>query len=208
MARAKVEGATLSYDYSLKGDGSAVATIDLDKAFGAIGGYSNFPQNLKDCVFFSLKTAMRNASAGKLDTEENAVLALAAGKKRAEAIEAGKWQAAREASEPGERITILDKALAEVLGCSEEDAHQQVLLQITAALEEAKIDPDVEPSTPDEKKARNKIVRETRRALRESAEVAEVADRMELEAKQAELERKAKARQGTTAKSLNDILPK
>ena len=91
MGRAIIAENVMNYDYSLKNDLSAVVKIDLEKAFK----WSTLAENIRAAVGFALKTAMRNASAGKMDTEEAAATAATA-RCRSSAMQTG-WRSATRA---------------------------------------------------------------------------------------------------------------
>ena len=170
--------------------GEHVSTVDLNEAFQ---GYENFADNVKSALQFAVKTASRNATAGKLASEEAVKEAIEAVKTRHATWLGHGWAARREASgEP--RSSMLAQALAELSGgqVSAEEVAEGIDKMVEAACDEAGLD---QASEEKEDKAKIRAIRtEINKKFRAKPEVAAKIKQLELaklQAQTAEAERKA-----------------
>lgn len=150
-------------------DSDRAVSVDLNQAFG----FNALTDAAKACITFSVKTAMRNCTAGKMSTPEGVVEAYEALKTRAETWLKGIWTARRE-SEAEPRSSLLARALAQVQGCEPSEAAEFINSMIDAALQSAGIDPeaDGESLSDDEKKAKRKVQSSIRKEISDDPGVA------------------------------------
>ena len=193
--RFAIENDTASY---LVADGMN-ASLDLNKAFS---GWSSFSENVKAALIFSLKTALRNATAGKMDTDAAKKEAFDSVKKRCAALESGVWAARREGSGGESRESVLARALAIIMETEVSAAIAFIDDLVEKTLEENGIDAGAEDSTlsEEEKTKKAKLIRATKKAISDDPAVAlkmATIKREDLIAKEAEL---AKAAEGKTSK--------
>lgn len=173
------------FSYQIEGHDAAV--LDASGVIAALDGAAWAQQAL----YFALKTAARNATAGLMDKEPaEAAKRVSA---RLKAWSEGKWQAASERTgEP--RESLLARAVAEALGLEVADAAEQISAAIAAAQEEGGVDPESEDK---EVKAKaNKIARDIRDQLRDDSAVLPIYTRMQKE----ELDKRAAAKGGEGSK--------
>lgn len=165
--RFNIEGNTASYNVAE----GMTATLDLSKAFpGVMDGAAT----IKAAVIFALKTALRNATAGKMETPEDIKLAFDSVVKRCKALENGVWAAQREGAS---RESVLARALAYVMGTEVSEAVAFIDDMVAKTLEENGIDPEAEDSTLTEEEKTNKA-KWTRAVHKSIAEDGPVAIRM------------------------------
>lgn len=164
------------FTHDITGDGTMVASLDLNAVFPSIisaGGVA------VEALQFAVKTASRNATAGLLDSTKPAFNPAEAFKRvqaRMTAWAGGKWLAASESSgEP--RTSLLARAVAEVMGITAEQAAEDITAAIDAALDEANLSKDEESDKAQVRKIGNAI----RGAIREADDVKVVYARMKAE---------------------------
>lgn len=165
--RFNIEGTTASYNV----DAGMTASLDLSKAFP---GWAQFPKNVCDALIFSLKTALRNATAGKMETEADKKEAFDSVKKRCVALEAGIWAARREGTGGESRESVLARALAEVMKTTTAEAVAFIDEMVSKTLEENGIDPeaDAESLSEEEKTKKAQVARAVRKSIAEDGAVA------------------------------------
>lgn len=149
--------------------GTEVCSVDLDAAFP---GYSEFADNVKSALQFAIKTASRNATAGKLQSAEAVKEAIEAVKTRHATWLNHGWAARREASgEP--RSSMLAQALAELSNgeFTAEEMAENIDKMVEAACDEAGLDQNSEEK---EDKAKIRTIRSAiNKKFRSMPEVAE-----------------------------------
>jgi hypothetical protein len=166
--RFNIAGSTASYQVA---DGM-IASLDLAKAFPGV--MESPSATIREAVIFALKTALRNATAGKMETPEQIKEAFDSVKKRCSALEAGVWAARREGGGGESRESVLARALAAVMGKTTSEAVALIDELVAKALEENGIDPDAEAETlsDEEKTKKAKIERAAKKSIAEDAAVA------------------------------------
>ena len=181
------DGTTLSYTIA---DGM-VATANLGAALAN-------PEFVKAALTFSLKTAARNATAGKM--EDALAEAFEAVKTRFESWSKGVWTARRE-SDAESVSSMLTRAFAAAMQCSEKDAAAYINDKIEGKMEDAGIDPDASADDLDEtaKKTKAKIGRDTRKAISEDPAVALALAQVKLADQTAKLAKVAEGVKGKTS---------
>ena len=164
------------FTHDITGDGSMVAKFDLAAAFPAIvsaGGVQ------LDALYFAVKTASRNATAGLLSADKPAYNPAEAFKRvqaRMEVWAKGVWQAVSESS--GEaRTSLLARAVAEAMGITPEQAAEDISSVIDAALDEANLDKEDESN----KAAVRKISTTIRNTLKSDIAVERIYKRLQVE---------------------------
>jgi hypothetical protein len=174
MAKMKLENNVFMHD--IMGDGTMVAKLDVGAVFPAIvsaGGVA------KDALFFAIKTASRNATAGLLSSDKPAYNPAEAFKRvqaRMDAWAKGVWQASSESSgEP--RTSLLARAVAEAMGRTPEEAAEDISAVIDAALDEASLDKEDET----QKAAVRKISTAIRNQLKSDIAVERIYKRLQRE---------------------------
>lgn len=170
--------------------GEHESIVDLNQAFP---GYETFADNVKSALQFAIKTASRNATAGKLQSAEAVKEAIEAVKTRHATWLAHGWAARREASgEP--RSSMLAQALAELSdgAFTAEEVAENIDKMVEAACDEAGIDPASEEK---EDKVKIRAIRtEVNKKFRSMPQVAAKIKELELaklQAQTAEAQRKA-----------------
>lgn len=166
--RFNISGNTASYQVA---DGM-VASLDLAKAFPGV--LESAHATIREAVIFALKTALRNATAGKMETAEQIKEAFDSVKKRCAALEAGTWAARREGGGGESRESVLARALAAVMGTTTAEAVAFIDEMVAKTLEENGIDPDAEAETlsEDEKTKKAQFARAVRKSIAEDSAVA------------------------------------
>lgn len=179
------EGNTFSHQI-----GEHVSVVDLDQAFP---GYSEFAENVKSALQFAIKTASRNATAGKLQSAEAVKEAIEAVKTRHATWLNHGWAARREASgEP--RSSMLAQALAELSGgaFTAEEIAENIDKMVEQACDAAGVD---QASEEKEDKAKIRAIRtEITKSFKAKPQVAAKIKELELaklQAQTAEAQRKA-----------------
>lgn len=159
------------FQHDLQGDGSMVAELDVKSV---VPGFDELPNHVKAMLHFAIKTGSRNATAGLLKTEP--AKALERVKARYDSWIAGTWRAASEgAGEP--RSSLLIKAIAEVMGESEEWAQEKFSEILDAKIDEANLSRDEES----DKKAIAKIRSDLRKDFEKADDIAVVLARLRAE---------------------------
>jgi hypothetical protein len=162
MAKAKLEGSQFSYEVSPE----QVASCSLNALFP---DFEALPEAGQKAIFFSLKTAARNATSGKMSTPELIADAFSAVSKRLASWAKGEWQAAREGGAAGESQTsVLVRAISRALGLTPEEAQELVSEAIEEALDTAGLDKDSEE--PEEKKKVRTVASSIRASLKGKVE--------------------------------------
>ena len=167
-----------TFEHDLLGDGAMVAAMDVNSV---IPGFTNMPEHVKQILHFAIKTASRNATAGLLKTEPEKAFQRV--QERMKAWQGGTWRSAAEgAGEP--RSSLLIKALAEVMGESEDWAQEKFSEILEAKIDEAQLSRDED----NDKKAIAKIRSDLRKDFEKADDVAKVLARLRAEeaAKRAE----------------------
>ena len=199
MAKMNFEGTMFTHDVT--GDGSRVASLDLEAAFP---GYEKFPEVLKSALQFAVKTASRNATAGMLSAEKAGYDPDTAFKRVQERFAAwvgGKWAAVAEGGTTGEsRVSLLSRAVAEAMGIEVTEAVALINEALQAAYDEAGVDPAEESDKANVRKIGNHI----RASLKEDPAVAVIYARLQAEesAKRAEEAASAQAGKASGLKAL------
>lgn len=181
------------FTHDIKGDGTMVAKFDVTAAFPAVvaaGGVA------LDALYFAIKTASRNATAGLLTEDKPAYNPAEAFKRvqaRMEAWAKGQWQASSESS--GEaRTSLLARAVAEAMGITPDQAAEEISAVIDLALDEASLDKEDESQKAQVRKISNKI----RADLKDDAAVKVIYTRLQRE--DAEKREKETAKAGGESK--------
>jgi hypothetical protein len=178
MAKAKLEGTSFSYEVE-EGTQYSASLLAL------FPQWEQLTEAGRKVIGFALRTAARNATAGRMGTAEDRKLAAEAVKTRLAAWAAGEWQAAREGGAAGEsQASVLVRALARALSVSVGEAQEQVTLAIGEALEAAGLDAETED--PEEKKKVRSTANAVRKAFRDA--VAGTAAQIEEEDKRKKAE--------------------
>ena len=147
------------------------ASLHVEKAFP---GFTAGAETVKQAIIFALKTALRNATAGKMDTAEEIKEAFNSVEKRCAALEGGVWAARREGSGGESRESVLARALAGVMGTTTTDAVAFIDDMVSKALEENGIDPeaDAESLSEEEKTKKAEVARTVRKEISKDGAVA------------------------------------
>lgn len=166
--RFNITGNTASYQVA---DGM-VASLDMTKAFPGV--LESASATIREAVVFALKTALRNATAGKMETAEAIKEAFDSVKKRCAALEAGVWAARREGGGGESRESVLARALAIVKGVTTAEAVAFIDELVGKTLEDNGIDPDAEGETlsDEEKTKKAQLTRAVKKAIAEDPGVA------------------------------------
>jgi hypothetical protein len=160
MAKAKLEGTTFAYEVT-EGKTFSASLLAL------FPEWEQLSEAGRKVIAFALKTAARNATAGKMGDEDGIVEACEAVKTRLEAWARGEWQAARESGAAGEsQASVLVRALARALGCTTSEAQEQITSAIAEALETASLDAETED--PEEKKRVRAVANAVRKAFKDA----------------------------------------
>lgn len=146
------------------------ATLDMTKAFPNLAAQAT---TIKEAVVFALKTALRNATAGKMETAELVAEAFDAVKKRCAALESGVWASRREGSGGESRQSVLARALAAVMNVEVAAAVAFIDEQVSADLEANGIDPEAadDDLSEAEKTKKSEITRKIRKEISSDAGV-------------------------------------
>jgi hypothetical protein len=162
MAKATLNGSQFSYEVAE----GMTASCALNALFP---GFENLPEAGRKAIFFSLKTAARNATSGKMSTPELIAEAFTAVSKRLASWAKGEWQAAREGGAAGESQTsVLVRAISRALGLTPEEAQELVSETIEEALDAAGLDRDSED--PEDKKKVRAVASSIRASLKAKVE--------------------------------------
>lgn len=193
--RFNVNGSSASYNVAE----GMTATLDLEKAFP---GFAGFPQTVAQAVIFALKTALRNATAGKMETPEAVKEAFDSVQKRCKALESGIWAARREGAGGESRESVLARALAAVMGTTTAEAVAFIDEMVAKSLEENGIDAeaDAESLSDEEKTKKAQIGRAVRKAIAEDGAVAIKVATLKAEDAMKKAEEAEKANAGKTSK--------
>ena len=191
MARFKVENGMASYQIS---DDLIVGGLDLEKVYG----FSKLNEVVQKTILFSLKTVLRNATAGKMKDAASMKEAFEAVGQRVSALMNGKWSERKETGEAGESArSILALALARVLGREPHEAADLIAGEVSAKLDEAGIDAEAETDdlSPEDAKKRRKIATAVRKGIADDPLVKLAILDIKAERDKAEREELAKGKQ-------------
>lgn len=193
--RFNIEGKTASYEVAT----GMTANLDLAKAFPGLAEAAN---TIKEAVIFALKTALRNATAGKMEDDAQKAEAFDSVKKRCAALESGVWAARREGSGGESRESVLARALAAVMGSTTAEAVAFIDDLVGKTLEENGIDPDAdtESLSADEKSKKAEIARTVRKEIAKDGPVAIKMATLKAEDAIAKAEATEKENAGKTSK--------
>lgn len=150
-----------------------VATLDMEKAFpGVLTRAKGNP--IREAVIFALKTALRNATAGKMETAADIVEAFKAVKTRCAALEAGTWAAQRAGGGGESRESGLARALAVVMETTVVEAIAFIDDMVAKALEENGLDAEANDDSlsEEEKTKKAQITRAVKKAISDDPGVA------------------------------------
>ena len=157
-----------------------VGKIDLNKA---VPGFDKQPKVLQAAFIFALKTALRNATAGKMGNAAEQEEAFQAVAKRCAAIESGEWAAGREGRSGESTVSILARAVAEVMGTDVQAAVAFLDAEVDKALTEAGIDPEASEDdlSEEEKVAKRKEVAKVKKGISDDPAILPVMARIRRE---------------------------
>jgi hypothetical protein len=176
MARTQKARLDGHYFWYQVGDQNVCCDVD-----GLFPNFTEMSEAAKSCIFFSLKTASRNCTAGVLESDLGAAIQNV--KERLVDWTNGIWKSARQGGVSAEpRQSVLARAIALATGKSLAEAAEMVSAAVAEAIEEAGLDEE-DSGYP---AAARKIAASVRKELRTM--VAKSYATIQLQDKQAALE--------------------
>ena len=134
MARTQKARLDGHYFWYQVGDQNVCCDVD-----GLFPSFKELNDAAKDCVFFALKTAARNCTAGVMETDIQTAIQNV--KDRLAEWTKGVWKAARQGGVSAEpRQSVLARAIALATGKSLAEASEMVSAAVAEAIEEAGLD--------------------------------------------------------------------
>ena len=185
---------------------AADKTVALD--MNAVFGFDKLPDLVKKAVAFSVGHVLRNATAGKMESIDDAFKAV---QERAKALQDGKWTAHKESGDAGEsRLSLLAQAVAQAMGIEDKDAAAFISNEIRTALEEKGIDPDADSDelTAEQKTARRKVSNAVRKAIADDPGVSIPLTAIKAKAANEKAAAAVKAAEGKVSAFIKPATPK